>query len=371
MKFLFHFYDLEQRAGIQRAICTLSGALVEQGHEVLIAAHTERARLAFPLDDRVAIAQTPYPEYDKTGFGAWPAKMFWAIRQLGVLKAIARSFKPDLILDHGTAVGLLYPFGRLAGTPFVLQRHFPVKSFPRGAVLYRILGRLNGSKTVVVLTRGIALDLRKFGYSRIVVIPNVAPPDAVPGRPAETAPRLGLLLGRGQNPQKGFDIFLRALAAAETGGWRYIIAGSQVDTDPLLNRLVEELGLRGRVSLQPATSNPWDLIRRSSCLIMPSRYEALPMVALEALSIGRPVIASDTDGLCEVVQDGVNGLTFPSEDIPALARCLNRVCVRPELLDKLALSAHLEGGDFDRSSIVQRWCNLAADLSDAGSKEHQ
>lgn len=360
MRFLFHFYDLEQRAGIQRAICTLSNALVEQGHQVLIAAHSERSRVAFPLDDRVALAPLPYPEYQKSGLAAWPVKAGWAVRQFRVLTDLIHSFKPSLVVDHGTALGLLYPFATLAGVPFVLQRHFAVSSFPHGKVLYRILGRLNASKTVVVLTRGIARDLQQFGYKHVAVIPNVVPPEATPGGPPDTNPRIGLLLGRGNNPQKGFDIFLKAIAAVDTGGWRFVIAGPHVNTDSLLAGLVRELGLRDRVSLLPATDKPYELIRRCTCLIMPSRYEGLPMVALEALSIGRPVIASDTDGLREVIHDGVNGLVFPSENVAALAQCMARVCPNPGILEDLARNAHLQGGDFDRSGIVASWCALAA-----------
>jgi len=87
------------------------------------------------------------------------------------------------------------------------------------------------------------------------------------------------------------------------------------------------------------------------------------MVALEALSIGRPLIASDTDGLCEVVKNDINGLTFPSEDVSALAKCIGRVCASPEVLEGLALNAHLEGGDFERSGIVASWCGLAARIT--------
>jgi glycosyltransferase involved in cell wall biosynthesis len=63
-------------------------------------------------------------------------------------------------------------------------------------------------------------------------------------------------------------------------------------------------------------------IHASDAVIMPSRYEGLPLVAIEALRMGRPVIASECDGLTEVVVNGETGILFPPNDIQAMVNTL-------------------------------------------------
>lgn len=364
MKFLFHFYDLHQRAGIQRAICELANALVMRGDEAMIVTNSARSDAAYRLDERVVLTQILHPEWQSSGIAAWPAKVLWALRQMFELHKVVTTYRPSIVVDHGTALGLVYPFGSLGGAPFVMQRHFPGRNFPRGGLLYRLLSKVCGGKTLVVLTETIANDMRSLGYRRVIVISNIIPAEARPVPYREVTPRTGLLMGRAKNPQKGFDLFLETLAITKMEGWQFTIVGPGVDSDPLLLRLVREHHLETQVSLLQATSAPYELLRRASCVIMPSRYEALPMLALEALSVGRPVIASDADGLREVVIHGVNGLTFPSEDLQKFSECLAGIRDDQALLERLAIHAGKGIEHFDSDSIVNQWRDLATRLQD-------
>lgn len=362
IRFLFHFYNLDERAGIQRAVCELSNALVEAGHEVVVASNSDPAKIAFPLDGRVVVEQIVNPEVRPSGPLAWPSKVRWATRQFRKLREIAQRHEVSIVVDHGTALGLIYPFQTLGGKPFVLQRHFPVAAFPHGKTLYRILSLFSPNRPVVVLTAGIASELRASGFRNVLVIPNTVPANALRQAYSDAVPRTGLLIGRAKNPQKGFDLFLLALAKAKTNGWSYTIAGPGVDSDPLLLDIVKAHALEDRVKLLPSSPDPYELIRRSSCLIMPSRYEALPMVALEALAIGRPILASDADGLRDLVQHEINGLVFPREDVDVIAATLERVCADPGQLERLAEQASASVSAYRRERIVAQWVNLVAAL---------
>lgn len=363
MKFLFHFYDLEQRAGIQRAICELSNALIADHNEVVLVSGTQRDRVAFPVDSRVVFEHIHNPEPFGTGPQVWPLKVLWAISQIRVLRQFARRHKPSIIVDHGTALGLVYPWSRLAGIPFILQRHFPVLRFPRGKVLYRLLSLLTAQRLIVVLTPVIAEEMRSLGYRNVWIIPNLVPEGARFSPYEEAAPRTGLLMGRAGNPQKGFDLFLEALALSGIEGWQFQIVGPGVDTDPLLRSLLEKHDLKGQVKLGPASSDPYRLIRDSSCLIMPSRYEALPMVALEALAMGRPVLGSDVDGLRDIIIPEVNGVLFRCEDIAHLSASLIDICKRPEDLARMADRCPSTVGRFQANYVVQSWVALARQVA--------
>jgi len=172
MKFLLHFYDLHQRAGIQRAITELSNALVGAGHEVVLAANTPRGEAVFPLDDRVLVEEIANPEPEQFGMTAWPLRAAWALREARILRGLVQHHKPLAVIDHGTALGLLYPFRSMDGVPFILQRHFPVAGFPHGKLFHRLLSVFSRSKTVVALTDAIAEELRSQGHFNVAVIPT-------------------------------------------------------------------------------------------------------------------------------------------------------------------------------------------------------
>lgn len=370
LRFLFHFYDLRQRAGIQRAICELSNALVKDGHEVFIISATEAGEVTYDLDSRVSLIEVAHPEPRRFGPSAWPFRAAWAFRQLRYVSRITKKLKPSIFVDHGTSLGLLYPFRTLAGVPFVVQRHFSIGGFPNGRVMHRLLYYLKRSALIAVLTEGAATDLRSYGYRNAYVIPNVVPAGACPAEYPNGFPRVGLLMGRA-SPQKGFDIFLEALALQKIPGWHFTIVGPGVDEDPQLRSLVERYRLHNEVSLLPATNSPYDFITKASCVIMPSRYEGLPFVALESLAIGRPVIAADVDGLRDVVIDGVNGRLFPSGDIQKLSERLVLTCDDERALSTFARNAPSSIEQFRAKRVIGAWEKLIAGEPNIGSEASQ
>lgn len=83
------------------------------------------------------------------------------------------------------------------------------------------------------------------------------------------------------------------------------------------------------------------LMRQAYCLVMPSRWEGMPNVLLEAGTLGCPVIGSAVDGIPEIISDGETGLLVPIEDEVALAAAIDRYLANPELRDRFA-KAHRE-----------------------------
>ena len=73
--------------------------------------------------------------------------------------------------------------------------------------------------------------------------------------------------------------------------------------------------------------------------LLPSLWENLPHAAVEALSVGTPVVATSVGGIPEVVRDGVNGLLVPPDDAAALAAAITRMIEDGALRDRLAAAA--------------------------------
>jgi glycosyltransferase involved in cell wall biosynthesis len=98
-----------------------------------------------------------------------------------------------------------------------------------------------------------------------------------------------------------------------------------------LRAQVRNLGLDG--SVQFVGHVPHEEIARlldsSTCLVLPSRSEGLPRVALEAMTRGRPIVGSTGGGIPDAVQDGINGRLVPSGHAQALAEALIEVLSDP------------------------------------------
>lgn len=127
--------------------------------------------------------------------------------------------------------------------------------------------------------------------------------------------------------EKGFDVMLEAFASVlkKHPRARLIIAGNGEERPRLLGRTAD-LGLSGAVDF-PGWILPEEMhhaMNKATLVVMPSRWrEPFGMIALEGMQMGRPVIASRTGGLTEVVADGETGILFENENPTALADAVN------------------------------------------------
>jgi glycosyltransferase involved in cell wall biosynthesis len=131
-------------------------------------------------------------------------------------------------------------------------------------------------------------------------------------------------VGRLEPSAKGQDILLEALAGPSwaTRRWRLHIYGE----GPIrcgLERLAQRLGLSERVVFDGRVSvdQIWAL---NHALVMPSRFEGLPLAIVEAMLSGRPVIATDVAGHAEVIEDGVTGFLAAAPTVRDVSDALER-----------------------------------------------
>ena len=102
-----------------------------------------------------------------------------------------------------------------------------------------------------------------------------------------------------------------------------------------LRELAVSLGLHS-VTVTGERNDAADLIAAADVFALSSEHEALPIVVLEAMALGTPVVSTDVGGIPDVVTDGETGLLVPSGDAPALARAIELVLGNRGLADDLA-----------------------------------
>lgn len=213
------------------------------------------------------------------------------------------------------------------------------------APVHIALGRITARRADVRLapSRVTAAEIeRDYGVAGVDVVPNVtgAPLDLQD----EDEPRESqvdellveepFLLAVGRlRIRKGFEILLRAMAAAHGCGHRprLVIAGDGERRESL-SALARDLGLEASVRFAGRCSRTEvaRLRRRATALVVPSTYEGMPLVVLEAMGDGIPVIASAVSGIPEVVVDGETGWLVPPERSSALADALIAATLDPD-----------------------------------------
>jgi glycosyltransferase involved in cell wall biosynthesis len=121
-------------------------------------------------------------------------------------------------------------------------------------------------------------------------------------------------------PEKGVDLAIRASGQTKVG---LHIFGEGPEL-PTLQKLAE--GVSAPAVFHSFQSEIADAMNAVDAIVIPSRWaEAFPFSALEAMSLAKPIIAAETGGLPEMVQDGTTGLLFKRDDFNDLALKMTRL----------------------------------------------
>jgi glycosyltransferase involved in cell wall biosynthesis len=245
----------------------------------------------------------------------------------------ARDFRPDVIHAHWwLPAGLCaLPVARRLDVPLIITVHGSDVHLLRYRALRRVASYvMHRASLVATVSEDLQRQILEFDprlHTAVLRLPIGEQPSPVP---MPTYPPLRLLAAGRLSREKGFDVLIEAMRIAVGNGLdvRLDIVGSGPERRQLA-LLAAPLG--DRVQLIPALPHA-ELMRRLDdvhALVAPSRREGLGMVALEAFTRGRPVVASRVGGLAESVEDGVDGYLVPPEDPIALAAAIARLPFGP------------------------------------------
>jgi glycosyltransferase involved in cell wall biosynthesis len=211
-----------------------------------------------------------------------------------------------------------------------------------------------------------AVDLGRFDPARIGGVAEVR---RRLGLPAD-----GLIFGSAGrlDSWKGFEVVLDAVptVAKRHPTATFVLVGGAHEFNlsyaEQLKQQAQRLGLGDRVRLVGHQRNPEAWIQAMDVFIHASRNEPFGMVVIEAMALGKAVIASAEGGPTEVITAGVDGLLTPYGDAQALAGAISRLLGDPALRSRMGEAATIRAQDFSvRRYATEFGAAIAAEASPA------
>ena len=339
-----------------RVLLMIDDAIVGGGqqHVLWLAEGLERAK----FEVAVACAGEGYlvDELRRRGITVHPVRMsnVPGIRSFSDCIRLFRRWKPDIVHTHGGTAGFLArvcsvvsPAGKLVhsyhGIHYLHNLKSPKNRFYK--LVDRVLKRLTDRLVCVAqsdldlgIRHGVA-DIRKTVIIRYGIDTERFVAAATETHPAGKARKVVGTIGR-LHVQKGHRYLIEAAAMVIKTNPSVIFR--IVGEGELRNELQEQikaLGLHGHVQLLGARTDIPQLLADMDIFVLPSLWEGLPIVLLEAMAARKPIVVSAVDGVMEAVRDGQEALLFPSKDSHALAAAICRLLSDDALATRISKNA--------------------------------
>lgn len=279
------------------------------------------------------------------------------LRALRALRALITRVQPDIVHTHSTKAGLL---GRWAaaskGVPAIHTAHS--WSFSDGIAWSRKVFAIpveavtaRATRRFIVVSEADREISRRYGVARaeqLRIVHNGVTDVVERSEPDADVPPVVVMVAR-MAPPKDHALLLRALAGIDAPFVLRLVGDGP--GRPAVEAAIQELGLAGRVELLGVRSDVPSVLAGAQIGVLISRQEGFPLVVLEAMRAGLPVIASDVGGVREAVFPDATGILVARDDEEALRNALSRLIVDPALRRRLGDAGRLE---YERRFTVDR-----------------
>lgn len=355
-------------AGAERQLVALATRLDRSAFEPTVCCLTRGG----PLEQDLAAADVPVHVLHKRG------KL-----DLGALLrlcALVRRSRPHVVHTWLFTANL---WGRLAailcGVPVIVasERAADVWKTP----LHRWVDRRLAARSACVLANARAVErfcVQRVGLAqdRVRVILNGFDIDAFDAAAAilpagdvpDTGPDPVIGVVARMEEQKGLAYLVRAMGYLQRAGCRaqlWMVGDGPLRPD--LQRLADDEGVRHCVRFLGQRPDIPALMQHMDLVVLPSLWEGLPNVLIEAMGASRPVVATDVDGTPEVVVHGETGLLVPPRDPQALAEAIARLLADPDRRRRMALAGRARAERaFGMARMVRETADLYRDMVQAG-----
>jgi glycosyltransferase involved in cell wall biosynthesis len=336
---ILHLIDSDGAYGAERALLYLVREQQRRGN--------------VPLVGSIRPPGTPVTDFerlvDSWGLSLVPIRIRPALRP-AVMRSLlntVRDSKPDVLHSHGYKANILLgPLPRRMRGPMLATLHG--WSANRSLTALGLRERLDGwalrnvDAVVVVTRRMLELGpIRRVRRERVQVIENGIPPlherladmtaaevAAVPTVLVEFMQQAPTYVAIGRlSPEKGFDLLLEAFATANTrnGGLHRLLIVGEGPERPKLERCIEKLGLRQNAHLPGFIEGADRFLEHAAGFVMSSYTEGMPLVLLEAMQWGPPILATSVGGIPEILHGCSRATVVPPRDLAAYAEAFGQL----------------------------------------------
>lgn len=350
--------------GVEQHTARVAELLIQRGHDVVVWTVARDGRFRRREVDGVLVLDLPAP---------LPARNLGALLRffrdfptgLKHWRRAWKEFRPDVIHIQCFGPNGLYATGlsKVTDTPLIISSHGETDaddldifrtSFLIPAGLRHALRHAN---TVTGCSAAVADDLQKrFGAEGVRVVPNGVA--EVPLGDIKKVPRRIVGVGRLEF-NKGFDLLIRALAEVPDADLVLVGDGRERES---LETLGHSLGLEHRIHFAGILSavETRRTMAEAGVVVVPSRKESFGLVALEAWSVGTPLVATSICGPANFVTRGVDGLLVDPRDTECLAWAIADVLVDERLARRLVVAGQSAVLGFTWESVTNAYQEIYA-----------
>ena len=351
--------------GTETTVIWLAGALCSEFEVEIITIGSKDAVPYKPIDKRV-----------KTSHVQASGGIIGTIHTTGVLRKLLKKRAQSSVISFLTVPSIMVAIAKLGlGIRQVAceRTHPRFTPIPTHWKYLRVIAYFLSVERFVFQTNEIS---NQFGYidcRRRHVIPNALTSLSsadLPGRTEFfTQTQFRLIFAGRLERQKGIDILINALRIIKgrqpESDIRLVVAGMGSEKSNLVD-MAKEYGLDDSIDFIGISSNvAWE-IEQSHCLVLPSRWEGLPDVLMDAFAAGRPIIASEVASAGHVV-DGKNGLVLNTLNAKTLALGIELLYGDRKLLQEVARGSKETSKHFEASTIAKMWVEVIRQAPQGGT----
>ena len=162
-------------------------------------------------------------------------------------------------------------------------------------------------------------------------------------------------------PQKDFETLLRAMNSMPANYRLWIVGGGDRHEGERIKAYCTSLGLAKRVEFLGVREDVPDILEKSDIVVLSSHWEGLSLSSIEGMACGRPFVASDVDGLHDIVNGA--GLLFPEGDDKELANQIQYLCEHPDEYNLVALRCQERARQYDISIMAKEYLGLYKEMT--------
>lgn len=377
MKIIYCTHSTCNPGGMERVLLNKVTYLSQlPGWKVAVVTTDQHQRPPFyPFPEKVRMTDLGINYSEDNGKGAWK-KITGYLRKRKEhkrkLTALLLKEKPDIVVSLYPSESSFIPDIK-DGSKKVLELHY-CKFFRLQYGRKGLLGWIDKLRTrqdeqiVRRFDKFVVLTNEDRGYwgnlPNIEVIPNAAM--HVSDAYSDVMNKRVIAVGR-LDYQKGFDRLVQAWQLVRHTGkftdWKLDIFG-QGEWREMLQQMIDKVELQDSVRLNRPTKQIGEEYVKSDMLVMSSNYEGFPMVMIEAMACGLPVVSFDYKcGPKDIIQPGINGLLVPNGDIQALADAMMKVMEDEAYRKMLSLNARKVVDTYSEQAVMSQWIRLFTSIT--------